>query len=184
MYKLQSEGQEFVVGVCSEKSVIDNLNEQTITVTMTSFEQVLNLFTSFVKHGLSDLYISRKAFSSQSGAKKMRQNLHLDSGADRLMLQLLLHCGTLGSKKKKKKKKSKKKNKKKNTHLIEYKSNNNIRPTMCNACTYFSFEWNITQVNFIHFVDNEWIVPVNNAAVQNRMQEMSFNIISSPHSFI
>lgn len=37
MYKLQSEGQEFVVGVCSEKSIIDNLNQQTVTVTMTSF---------------------------------------------------------------------------------------------------------------------------------------------------
>lgn len=53
MYKLQSEGQEFVVGVCSKKSIIDNLNKQTITVTMTSFEQVLYLFTFFVKHCLS-----------------------------------------------------------------------------------------------------------------------------------
>lgn len=56
----------------------------------------------------------------------MRQNLHLDSGADRLMLQLLLHCGTLGEKK------TKKKHTPYVEHFTEFKSNNDIRPTMCN----------------------------------------------------
>lgn len=131
-------------------------------------------FHSFKRY-LFYLYICRKALGSQSGAEKVRQNLHLDSGADRLMLQLLFYCGTLRGEKNKKNKI--------NTpyveYLTEYNSNNCIRLTMCNAYTYFSFKWNITQVNFIHFVDNEWIVPVNNAAVQNRTKEMSFIIKTS-----